>query len=352
MDIASPSSLLPYLSEALPGLVTLYVPPTDSDNEMRRRMSVIATSVGMRLEYRTLTTSHVPLQWCVVVKRVSAIDPARQAYAVVLATHILSHREEAEAGRFLRRKLFDILDSSPQSVAIYQPEPPRLPKSILRTSVEATYVESDCCEAIPDKECTPMQRCSVSVPESDMSLDDEKRQWVDSLTSLVLQYITRFHEAPPMHLIQQEIRGKLLLSPAPVSPITVSGDMRIYLPAFNEMELRMTPLARTVYILFLCHPEGIRLKNISDYAHELTELYYMVKPGSDSDLAAAYISDLIDPTGDSLQQKLSLTRRAVRRQILDESLAGHYMIRGTRGGTYSIPLSESMIHLPAVLRHA
>ena len=106
--------------------------------------------------------------------------------------------------------------------------------------------------------------------------------------------------------------------------------MKIYLPELNEIQLRMTPLATTVYILFLCHPEGIRLKDIGDFREQLIEIYSMVKPGSNDRIARRSIDDLVDPLGNSLQEKLSMTRRAIKRYILDPEMAENYLICGER----------------------
>ena len=168
---------------------------------------------------------------------------------------------------------------------------------------------------------------------------------------MVLAYTIQFKEMPPLEAINEVIRGRLLLRPQQLSPIHVTGDMRIFLPAFNEMELHMTPLSRTVYILFLCHPEGIRMKDIDRYASELSEIYSMVRPGIDDQALNDSIADLVDLAGDSLQQKLSMTRRAIRRQILDPKMSEPYLIKGSRGRPFKIGIDPSNIVLPSILCH-
>ena len=39
------------------------------------------------------------------------------------------------------------------------------------------------------------------------------------------------------------------------------------------MEIKMEPLVKAVYLLFLKHPEGIVFKCLPDYRKELAELY-------------------------------------------------------------------------------
>jgi hypothetical protein len=156
----------------------------------------------------------------------------------------------------------------------------------------------------------------------------------------------------PQEIINTVISGKLQISDDDMlSPIVVNGDMRIILPAYNELELRMTPLARTVYILFLCHPEGIVLKNINDYREQLRDIYLMVKPGADWRLADEYINELTYPGSDSLQQKLSLIKRSINRYLLRKDIAQAYHISGIRGKAYKIAgITPNQITLPRALR--
>jgi hypothetical protein len=39
------------------------------------------------------------------------------------------------------------------------------------------------------------------------------------------------------------------------------------------MEIKMEPLTKAVYLLFLNHPEGILFKHLPDYRQELANIY-------------------------------------------------------------------------------
>ncbi|MCM1413213.1 MAG: hypothetical protein NC178_02615, partial [Bacteroides sp.] len=184
----------------------------------------------------------------------------------------------------------------------------------------------------------------------ELAIEAEKKRWVDALTTLVMGYVSRFHEMPPINMIEEKIKGRIAINNFATSDIVVSGDMKIYLPDYNELEIRMTPLARTVYILFLMHPEGIVLNNIDEYRDQLVEIYSMVKNITNEENALRSIADLACPASESLQQKLSMIRRALRRQIIPTSLADRYSIRGERGGLYRIEIADTKIHLPHILR--
>lgn len=364
--------LLRELGRVKAGVLTAFVPSMDAVEKIGGIVREIAMSLGMRIESQVLATDYAPLQWSLGVRRVSALDPERPRYSLVRFNDV---GNPLEVGRYLRTKLFDIIDDSPSQVEYYQPVNKRfsrvdflrrieifddrslvdghdfdsrdnLPGSIgFKPSEESNIVTNE------NEPCFSLG-LSVSFDEdqSDFELDREKKQWVDALSALIVQYMTRFHEAPPMEMIEASVRGKILLSASHKSPLTVSGDMKIYLPELNEIQLRMTPLATTVYILFLCHPEGIRLKDIADYRHELTEIYSMVKPGASEAMASASIDELVNPMGNSLNEKLSMIRRSVKRYILDKQMAEHYVINGRRGELYRIALDPQLIHLPQSLK--
>lgn len=183
------------------------------------------------------------------------------------------------------------------------------------------------------------------------ALEAERRRIMERIGLLVSEYVRRYHEMPPLELLGKGSEGKFIVAPDPgeLSPVVVNGNMEIVLPYYNELRLKLTPLARAIYILFLCHPEGIRLKDIGDYREELENIYLLVKPGSDESLAAASVAGLCYPGSDSLNQKISMIRRAVKMQLNMPDLVEHYSITGRRGMAYSIAAASGDVRLPAAV---
>lgn len=385
MDYNTPQSILPggypeemvdALTAIRPGELTLMVPDDASAEKLRHRVMEIAMSLGLRYEWNIVKTSYAPMLWNIVVRRVSAIDTNRLSYIAVRLQDIDNPQSVA---RFFRSRLFNVLDREPELIEYYRPKedgsdylsffPSPVPCDASPDYPSSFTDSNEFEESAPDEKtpgfgfphpCLRKRARSIGAPAVrppdpeigiEEALEDEKKRWVDALSALMVQYVARFHEAPPMEMIEQQIRGKILINASRKSPITVSGDMKIYLPELNEIQLRMTPLATTVYIFFLCHPEGIRLKDIADHKHQLLEIYSMVKPGSSDRLALRSINELINPLGNSLQEKLSMTRRAIKRYILDPEMAKNYIITGERGGLYRIPLDPQLITLPQILRN-
>ena len=56
----------------------------------------------------------------------------------------------------------------------------------------------------------------------------------------------------------------LIETEQPLMKLTVSRDYRLFLGE-QRVEVRMEPLVKAVYLLFLRHPEGIIFKSLPDY---------------------------------------------------------------------------------------
>ena len=145
------------------------------------------------------------------------------------------------------------------------------------------------------------------------------------------------------------LEGKVLLGPTP-GRLLVNGDMKIVLPDYDEMEIKMPAMSRTLYILFMKHRlmglDGFELKNIDQYRDEMVNIYSLVKPGADDDRVRRTVDNLCDPFSNSLNEAISRANGFIRKCIVDKNLQKQYLISGARGGKYSIGLSPEMIALP------
>ena len=69
------------------------------------------------------------------------------------------------------------------------------------------------------------------------------------------------------------------------------------LPDYNDMEIKMEPIVKAVYLLFLKHPEGIAFKCLPDYRQELAEIYTKLRPmGRDKSVAELYQREMCQNT--------------------------------------------------------
>ena len=117
---------------------------------------------------------------------------------------------------------------------------------------------------------------------------------------------------------------------------------RIFLPDYNNLEIKMTPMAKAVYFLFLRHPEGIVFKYLPDYRDELRKIYASVSRYDDKDRMERSIMDVTDPMKNTINENTSRIRRAFVEQF-DESLARNYFITGERGEAKKVALPRHLV---------
>lgn len=133
----------------------------------------------------------------------------------------------------------------------------------------------------------------------------------------------------------------LLHTDQPLLPLTISKNHRIFL-GDNRMEVRMEPLVKAVYLLFLKHPEGIVFKDLPDYRQELTRIYSEIRPWGLTDRALHSIEDVTNPLLNSINEKCARIKK-VFLGLMDSSMAKYYYIDGKRGEAKKITLPRDLV---------
>ncbi len=127
-----------------------------------------------------------------------------------------------------------------------------------------------------------------------------------------------------------------------LSRLVITNDWRFLLPDYNNMEIKMEPLVKAVYLLFLRHPEGIAFKELPDYREELTKIYSQLKSSVLTDRAIQSIEDVTNPMLNSINEKCARIRSAFVGQF-DDYMARHYYIDGRRGEAKKIILPRDLV---------
>lgn len=124
--------------------------------------------------------------------------------------------------------------------------------------------------------------------------------------------------------------------------LVVTEDYRIVLADGANTEVKMEPLVKAVYLLFLSHPEGIVLKCLPDYKKELTQLYVLLRPYGMTDRVMQSIEDVTNPMLNSINEKCAKIRKTFS-EILPKSVARYYAISGKRGEAKKIDLVRANV---------
>lgn len=139
-------------------------------------------------------------------------------------------------------------------------------------------------------------------------------------------------------------KNKLLESEVVLSPLHIDKHYNIFLPHFGNIEVKMHALPKTIYILFLRYPDGIRFKELYQYKDELLQIYNKVTNKYEKEEIERAIDDLVDMTKPNINIQCSRIRASFR-NLLDEHIARHYYIDGFNGEPKKILIPDHLIDI-------
>ena len=170
--------------------------------------------------------------------------------------------------------------------------------------------------------------------DADKAFTYESRQ----LLKEVMERIAKLRELG----INAAILEQLIHQEEKLSRLVITKDYDIYLPDYHNMEIKMAPLSKAVFFLFLRHPEGIIFKHLPDYHDELLGIYSQLKDGMISSTHRKSIDDITNPFNNSINEKCARIREAFVSKF-DERLANHYCVDGPRGEAKKIDLPRDLV---------
>lgn len=281
-----------------------------------------------------------------------------------------------EADYYIRHMASPMQEMASHSVA--QQDHTRVKKSCMKSlknrfkdKLDSILSEEDKCAAdVPDysqsldTECC--DSCYVGVQEPELNdrlleaeddevqaLERERIMALERIRRQIVNYITKYHD-DPKDLMQELLRGKVVIGHP--GRLLVNGNLRVVLPDYDEMEIEMPAMCRTLYVLFMKLRKqgdaGIVLRNIEDYRDEIISIYGLVKPGASDKRVERSVKNLCSPYGDTLNQMISRINRCIRSVITDKDLSRDYCITGERGQQYGIGLDPQYIELPRAITGA
>ena len=127
------------------------------------------------------------------------------------------------------------------------------------------------------------------------------------------------------------------------SRLFIKGASRkIYFTDLADAELKLTPLERTLYLLFLKEENGLLLNELCDHRDWIKDTYKLVgNPKTIAEMENS-INQLIDPTENSANEKISKIRKKLE-DLLGEDMAKQYVIEGPKGKKRKIVIDRSLV---------
>lgn len=156
--------------------------------------------------------------------------------------------------------------------------------------------------------------------------------------------LDKYYEGKPCEktIWRLKYRDNKLKNQIKLSRLTITKDYSLILSDYNNKEVRMEPLIKSVYLLYLNHPEGIAFKTLPSFRNELTRIYSKLRPFGLNNQAIKSIEDVTNPLLNSINEKCSRIRAAFLAE-LDSSLADQYYIVGKSGEPKKIMLPRELI---------
>lgn len=127
------------------------------------------------------------------------------------------------------------------------------------------------------------------------------------------------------------------------SRVLIKGVSRkIIFTDLADAELKLTPLERVLFLLFLKEEQGLLLNELCDHRDWIRDTYKIVgNPKTIVEMGKS-IQQLVDPTENSASEKISKIRKKLE-DLLGEDIAKQYIIEGPNRGKKKIALDRSLV---------
>ena len=162
----------------------------------------------------------------------------------------------------------------------------------------------------------------------------------EALVAQLLQHVKRLNE---LGMTEQDILARMRGDdPTAVHTLVVSSDYKLYVSRYYKQEIKLSPLDKAVYLLFLRHPEGINFSYLPDYRDELMEIYKKLMNYRTTAAMLRSVEDVTDPTKNSINEKCARIRRAFV-EALGSYKGEAYCISGPRGEVKRITIDRQYV---------
>ena len=147
--------------------------------------------------------------------------------------------------------------------------------------------------------------------------------------------------------VMESLRVKMLFAQnfrqnSPPSKIQIRRNGKIYLSDYSNLEIKLPTLEKTLYILFLKHPEGIYISSLSEHRQEFYDIYARLSNRGLMEDMRKRIDDMTNVLRDLTSVKISRIKKAFT-DALGNALAEHYIIQGDNAERKSVRLDRRLV---------
>ena len=194
-------------------------------------------------------------------------------------------------------------------------------KSFWRSRILVERNLYDLCDDIDDE----VESAPISSPELDL-LAQEEKEAIDKLL------LSGFSAEVIKGWLDQKVK---------LSRIRITKRNKILLVDY-DIEVKMGPLPKTVFLFFLRHPEGMRFVDLQDYKQEIYDIYSRLAVSDDLDKIKRSVDLLTNPFDNSINEKCTMIKYAFQKVVKDD-IASNYYVSGKQGHVMKIPLDRTLV---------
>ena len=146
-----------------------------------------------------------------------------------------------------------------------------------------------------------------------------------------------------IHRAKERLSGRVMEGNLPQGPsLVITRDYRIFIGGRRGKEIRMRPMSKAVFLLFLKHPEGIAFSDLGLYRHELETLYRHISNKGSNEEIERCLRRVLDAASREVNIAVSRSSEALSR-IVEEEWLPAYVISGERSGPKRIRLDRRLV---------
>lgn len=178
---------------------------------------------------------------------------------------------------------------------------------------------------------------AAGIPGPVAAIPEEEQ--LDPRTEQILAEIRHLQEKYDVSIDELEI---LLGYTVQLSQLRIMRSGKIYLSAYDNTEVKMPNVAKSLYFLYLRHPEGLRFKEVAVHKEELVRIYGSITGRDELEEIEKSIDLLADPFSNALNVNASRIKTAFRNAVSDR-VARFYYINGAAGDVKKVPLDRDLV---------
>ena len=208
-----------------------------------------------------------------------------------------------------------------------------MPPSYVRFSVRPSKQQVERCRKLSEPEIRFRVTSQQEPPQADQTFSTEMAKAAAEIEKMVKDLLL---QGFPAEIVQSWLNEAVKLS-----RLRITRQFKILLVDY-DMEIKMGPLPKTVFLFYLRHPEGVKFTYLQDHVDELRNIYGHVSVNDDPVKMDESIASLTDPLNNSICEKCAAIKKAFMLKVHD-NVARNYYITGMQGGEKGIALDRNLV---------